>query len=504
MLGTEYQHSLTTKYNEIQYFDVSEPIYEDPQIPARFDENDNPLPNPVITSGFDEEYSFLSYFTRVNYVLQDKVFINASARIDGSSRFGRNNRYGFFPSVGAGYLVSEEDFFPKNNIVTSLKLKASWGITGNADIPNYERWGYFERRGQENGNLYNQLPILYPQKLENPNLKWEVQQTYDLGFELGLFDNRITTEFAYFNKNSTDVGINRLVQPSSGFKTFFENIAEISNKGIELSLKSRNLVGKFEWTTEINGAKLKNEVIDIGATPPDAISGSGDTRVIEGLPVGVNYLNRFSRVDPATGNPIFLDKDGNETFEFNLEDRVPVGNVVPDWTGGISNTFRYKNFDLSVLFTFSVGGNLYDDAAKRQLGVVKNWNMRRDIVDRWQKPGDVAKFPRLTQNPNTYGGLPSEWNLNTTQFLYDASFGRVKNISVGYSINPEALNKYKIQSARVYFNVTNLFTFTKYPGPDPEVVRDHNGPQGRNLSPNVTYLTTPQEKSFIVGLNIGF
>ncbi|WP_185154167.1 TonB-dependent receptor [Fulvivirga sp. M361] len=504
LVGGEYQESLTEKWNKIEAFGVDGPLFDDPAIPDRFDDNDNPLPNPVYETAPDEIWSFLSYFTRVNYNYKDKLFVKASARVDGSSRFGSNNRYGFFPSLGAGYVLSEESWFPKTTAINFLKLKASWGITGNADIPNYQRWGTFQRREGDDGNRYNQQPIIFPVRLENPDLKWEVQRTYDIAVEIGFLNDRITAEVAYFDKNSSDVLIDRLVQASTGFERYFENIAEISNKGFEIGIKSRNIDGVFGWTTEINASHLKNEVLDIGATPPDAIAGSGDTRVVEGLPVGVNFLNRFARVDPENGLPIFLDKEGNETYEFNLDDRVPVGNVVPDWTGGITNTFNYKNFDLSILFTFTLGGNIYDDSGKRQLGVVSDWNMRSEIADRWRQPGDVAKFPRLTMEANNYGGLASFWNLNTTQFLYDGTFGRIRNVTLGYNLPDEFVSKMKLRNARVYFNATNLLTFTKFPGADPEIVRDHEGPQGRNLSPNVTYLTAPQERAFTLGVNIGF
>lgn len=501
LVGSEYQYSITEKYNSITAYNVTGPLYENPTIPERFDADGLPLPNPVISTAADQEWSFLSYFGRINWNHKDKFIVKASARVDGSSRFGKNNRYGFFPSAGVGYVISEEDFFPEISAVNFLKLKASWGITGNADIPNYQRFGTFRRQEGDDGNPYNQQAILYPVRLKNDDLQWEVQRTVDVGFELGLLENRITTEFAYFDKRSSDVLIDRLVQVSTGFERYFENIGIISNRGLELTIKSRNLVGEFQWTTDLNISRLQNEVIDIGATPPDAIAGSGDTRVVEGLPVGVNFLNRFSYVDPANGLPVFLDKEGNETYEFNLDDRVPVGSVVPDATGGITNHFAYKNFDLNILFTFTIGGNIYDDAAKRQLGVVSDWNMRRDIVDRWRQPGDIAKFPRLTQDPTTYGGLPSFWNLNTTQFLYDASYLRLRTLTLGYNIPTKSKI---IQSARVYATGTNLLTFTKYPGPDPEIVRDHNGPQGRNLSPNVTYLTPPQERAVSIGVNLKF
>ncbi|WP_192820599.1 TonB-dependent receptor [Rufibacter sp. LB8] len=491
LLGSEYQRSNTLSMNE-RASKANGLLYTNPEV----DETSVVLGAPNY-----QEWAFLSYFGRVNYTLADKYIVQATGRVDGSSRFGSDYRYGFFPSVGLGYIISEEDFFKDNiSFVNFFKLKASWGKTGNANFDNYRRWGYFRSEGTL---TYNGSQILFPVQLNRPDLAWETLNSYDLGFEFALFKNRITAEFAFYDKRSKDVLIDLVTPASAGFNRSLTNIGEVQNKGVEFSFTSVNIDKAFKWSTSFNIAHNKNEVKSIGITSPDAISGAGDTRVFVGQPVGVNYLVRFSRVDPATGAPIWLDKDGQETMTFNLDNRVIVGNVLPDFTGGITNTFSYKNFDLSVLFAFTKGGDIYDDAIKRQLGVTSDWNMRREMLDRWRKPGDIATYPKLTTQPGAYG-LSSEWNYNTDLWLYDASYMRLRNLTFGYNLPTGLLEKAKVKNARIYFVGTNLLTFTKFPGMDPEIVRDHNGPQGRNLSPNVSYLTPPQEKAFTVGVDLKF
>lgn len=457
----------------------------------------------IMTTNPRDAWGFVSTFGRINYTLDNKYTMKASVRVDGSSKFGANNRYGVFPAVGAGYIISEEDFFKdKVKSVNFLKLKASYGVTGNADIPSFLRFGTFS--GRDNNIQYNGDSIIFPIRLENPDLSWETTRTYDLGFEIGILNDRIHGEFSYYNKDSRNVLLQTATQPSAGFKTYWQNIGRIGNRGVELGITSYNTVGRFKWRTVLNIARNRNEVLDVGTTPPDALAGSGDTRVVVGEPVGVNYLVRFSHVDADNGRPVYLDADGNETFDWSTEHRVVVGNVQPDFQGGIRNVFEYKNFDLNVLVTFTIGGKIYDDAAKRYNGVVSDWNMRRDAVGRWTGPGDVdAVYPKVTLDPATYG-LDNFWNYNTTQWLYDASYARLKVVTLGYNIPVNVEKKTLVERVRVYASATNLFTVTSYPGSDPEIVRDHNGPQGRNISPNVTYLTPPQERVFTVGIDLTF
>ncbi len=449
-------------------------------------------------------YTFNSFFGRVNYLLSDKYTFKASIRVDGSSKFGRNNRYGVFPAVGAGYIISEEPFWKEKmaSKINFFKLKASYGVTGNADIGSNSRFGTFS--SLDNNIFYNNDTILFPTQLENLDLSWETTRTYDVGFEMGVLDDRIHGEFSYYYKDTRDVLMNVATPPDAGFLNYSANVGQIENQGVELGITSYNLVGKFKWRTVLNIARNRNKVLDVGTAPPDALAGSGDTRVVVGEPIGVNYLVRFSHVDAENGRPVYLDADGNETFDWSTDHRVVVGNVQPDFQGGFRNVFEFKNFDLNVFWTFSVGGKIYDDAAKRYNGVIVDWNIRRDMIDRWTGPGDTdAQYPRVTLDPATYG-LDNYWNYNTTQWLYNASYARLKVVSLGYNIPINVEKNSLINRARVYVTGTNLLTFTPYPGSDPEIVRDHNGPQGRNISPNVTYLTPPQERVFTVGVDLNF
>ncbi len=495
MAGGEAQMSETqSSYMEVS--DVTSHLYLDWEGTDRSD--------TINTTNPRDAFSFISTFGRVNYVLDDKYVFKASVRVDGSSKFGRNNRYGVFPAVGTGWIMSEENFWSERmkTVVNYFKLKASFGVTGNADIGSFQRFGTFS--GRDNNIQYNNDSIIFPIRLENPDLSWETTTTIDAGFEVGFLNDRITAEFAVYNKESRDVLLDTRVQTSTGFATFLQNVGQVRNRGIELGITSNNITtSKFSWRTTLNIAHNSNKVIDVGTTPPDALAGSGDTRVVEGEPVGVNFLVRFSHIDPVNGRPVYLDADGNETFDWSTDHRVIAGNVQPLFQGGLRNEFEFNNFDVVMFWTFSYGGKIYDDAAKRYNGVVVDWNMRRDMIDRWTQPGDEAAYPILTLDPATYG-LDNFWNYNTTQWLYDASYARLKTMSIGYTVpfNPEKKNF--VQRMRVYAMGTNLLTFTNYPGLDPEVVRDHNGPQGRNISPNVSYLTAPQERIVSLGVDVSF
>lgn len=466
-------------------------------------ENDNNEAENITSNAPKQQFSFLSYFGRINYVLDSKYIFQATARVDGSSRFGRNNRYGFFPAVSAGWLVSEEDFLKDSKTLSYLKLRTSYGLTGNANFGNYEYIGQYSN--VDNGIIYNNSPIIFPLNAPNDNLRWETSATFDAAVEVGLFQDRVTFELAYYNRRSKDVLMNVNLAPSTGFTNYWDNVAEVLNRGVEFSIKSRNIVREFEWTTEFNIARNYNELVDIGEYTPDAVSGgTNDSRVIVGKPIGSFYLVEWVGVDPDSGLPIYLDADGNETNDYDLANRQYVGDGLPDFIGGITNTFKYKNWDLNVLATFSYGGKIFDSSSKRQMGVVTDWNMRTELFDRWRKPGDMTTFPRLTLDETTYGLNSGNPWWNTSLFMFDASYLRMRQVTLGYSFKDFQVGKVAMNNMRLGFTVFNLFTITDFPGLDPEVVRDFENQQDRNLSPNVTYLTPPQERSYNLQLSFNF
>ncbi|MCB0737005.1 MAG: TonB-dependent receptor, partial [Bacteroidetes bacterium] len=498
MVGGEIQNSITTKYTKYESAGMPGSFYE-------YDESarENPDVNAVqIDRDGDEIYRFVSAFTRLKYSIKDKYFLEATGRVDGSSRFGTNNKYGFFPSLSGGWVMSEENFLKNNKVINFMKLRGSWGVSGNANIPNYESWGTVI---PANFNpYYNGQPIIYPNRLANPNLKWERSNVYDISLQMGLWEDRVTMEVSAYYKDTRDVLMKLTVPSSSGFNDYWDNVGRITNQGVEFELKSVNISKKkFTWSTNFNIAHNQNEIKSIGDYSEDAVSGgTNDTRVVVGEPVGTNYLVKFSHVDSENGRPVYLDLEGNETYEWLPNNRVPVGNILPKAVGGLTNTFKLDNWDFSFLLYYSFGSKIYDSSSKRQLGVVTDWNMRDDIYDRWQQPGDDATYPRLTLNTQTYGsGTP--W-INTDLWLHSGDYVRLRNVTLGYTFNGFKFLKRQFTDLRVACIATNWLTWTTFPGLDPEIGRDFENSTDRNMSPNITYLTPPQEKSIVITINAKF
>ncbi len=503
MLGSEYQTNYTRNYQITTYdslgqpsgvrndvLDAPGPFYEHADLRNNYDFDS------VNTSFISR---FMSFFGRVNYNYKGKYLAQVVLRSDGSSRFGPSNRFGYFPSVSAGWIISEESWMRENRVINYLKLKSSIGWIGNAGLTDIE----FAARYQRNAQAYDGRDILYPLNNPNPDLRWETTQVFDLGLEYGLYEDRITGEMAYYRKNTTDVLLAVSLPRVSGFSSFYDNVGALLNEGFEFQIKTRNLVGDFRWTTDFNIAYNYNEIRSLGGYSADAVGGgTNDTRTVVGEPVGTNFLVRFSHVDPATGRPVYLDIDGNPTFTWDPADRVPVGSVLPDAVGGITNTFSYKQWDLSFLMVFTIGGNIYDSSSKRQLGRMDDWNKTAHIYDRWRAPGDEAKYPALTLDENNLGST-TPW-INTDQWLHDASYLRLRNLTLSYRLNRNQAKSLGLKGAQISFIGTNLLTFTRYPGLDPEIARDFENVTDRNMSVNITYLTPPQERTYSIRLNVNF
>ncbi len=491
--GFERQQSITQGYNIVER--SAEGFITSPE------KTDKNLKFYIVPS----QWKFERYFGRVNFNSRDKYFLNVAFSYDGSSRFGDNNRYGFFPSISAGWMINEETFMDRYKKITMLKLRASYGRSGNSDFDPNARFGFFQA---SSAITYNGRSTLYPTQLENPNLRWETSWTFNAGLDFGFFNDKITGTIDVYDKRTSDVIMNLNLDQSVGFSNYYDNVGGIRNYGAEFSLRA-NLMqkGKFRWSVSANIARNFNEITSTGAYTEEAVSGgTNDTRVVVGMPVGTYYLVRFSHVDPETGRPVYLDKSGNQTFDWSVNNRVPVGSILPKAVGGFTNNFRYKNWDLSLLFVYQIGGNIYDASAKRQLGVMTFWNSRPEIADRWQKPGDVAAFPRLTLNASTYG-LPDYWQYNTPMWLYDASFIRLRNLTLGYNLPTSIAKKIKMSSARVSLICTNLFVLTSYPGLDPEIARDGEGNinTSRNMQSQGTYyLNAPQERTYNIQIMATF
>ncbi|MFN2423806.1 MAG: hypothetical protein ABR572_08530, partial [Cryomorphaceae bacterium] len=246
------------------------------------------------------------------------------------------------------------------------------------------------------------------------------------------------------------------------------------------------------------------EITSIGNYTPDAVSGgTNDTRVVVGKPVGTNFVVQYVGVDPETGRNVYLDGDGNETMNWDPMHRVPVGRVLPIAVGGLTNTFSFGRWDVGVVMVYSLGSNIYDSSGKRQMGVVTDWNMRDEVFDRWRQPGDQAEFAQLSLRPENYG-VGDPFQLNTTQWLYPGDYLRLRRLSVAYNIPRFKVGAMDIEGATITLAAMNFFTITNFPGLDPEIARDFENPTDRNMSPNITFLTPPQEQAYTIAINLRF
>jgi TonB-linked SusC/RagA family outer membrane protein len=450
-------------------------------------------------------YRFASFFMRASYKFKDKYLFGLTARYDGSSRFGQNNTYGFFPSVSAGWILSEEAFLKNSTKISFLKLRASYGRVGNAQVGNFAWLGSTTGAG-----AYMNQPGIRYSRLPNPDLSWEKKDMLDISVDYGFFNNRITGSVSFYNNTTSAVIIRRPVQGSSGFDRIIVNDANVRfrDRGVEFSVSSKNVVAKkeggFEWTTDFNISHNSNVVTNTDGIPPDGFGDSpGDTRIIEGQPIGISYLAKSAGVDPQTGLELIYNLQGEKiqaTQSSMTANRQAVGSPNPNFFGGINNTIRFKGFDLSFLFSFTQGNMIYDDAAKFQIGGIGQnlWNQRREVLNRWQKPGDITNVPRLSTQT---GGFPG---YNTDRWLYDASFIRLRTLMLGYNLPKTLLSKIKLSTARVYVSGQNLLLLTDFPGWDPEVTRTARNNEEGNIASNAPYLSTPQARTFMFGLNIGF
>ncbi len=505
LLGVEAQESKLKEYNgEIGEFS-DKPYYKDPS--AYSDRRDTLVNNNTIASieKSGGTFTFNSFFGRINYTLKDRYSFQLLARVDGSSKFGPNNKRGFFPAISGAWTLSEEDFLKGIDYINFLKLRASYGIVGNSGIIS----GLYYDNYRAGGITYNGGPTLYYNNFGNPDIKWETLRNFDLAVEFAVDKNRITGELAFYRKVTTAILLTPGISPSSGQNTAPRNVGEskVLNEGLELSLNYKVIDNQdMQWSIGGNIAKNFNKVLRWPLGPDAVQGGTNDTRIVEGLPIGVNYLVRYYGVDPTDGSPLWLDKSNKITKTYSLDHRVYVGRVVPDYIGGFNSAVSYKGVELSGLFTYVIGGNIYESSGKYQfLGVSnKNWNFREDYLDRWTKPGDVSKYPRLVSRASSYDGVSSEDQFNSTMFLHDASYLRLRELTLSYKIPGRLIERMKLKNARLFLTGMNLLTFSEYPGGDPEIARDFENAQDRNLSPNITYLTAPQQKSVIFGLNITF
>ncbi len=442
-------------------------------------------------SSSNDRYNFLSYFGRANYSFDDKYLISASVRTDGSSRFGPNHRYGTFPAASLGWVASQENFLKSSKVLSFLKLRASYGLTGNAEIGEYQ---YLSLYGVTN---YPELPGFVPTQLANPDLHWEKTVQGDAGVEFGFFGGRLSGEVDVYSKKTTDLLLNVNVPSATGYSFVTRNLGKMTNKGVEIGLNSVNIDGPLRWTTSFNIAFNKNKITNLDGQ----IIESGQQRAVEGEAIGAFFIQKYLGVDPETGDALYEDKDGKPTTNYNLAVRKVVGNSNPDFTGGLTNTLTYKGIDLTAFFTFVQGNEIYNRAGIYQSASFGGGfdNQTTEVLRRWQKPGDQTDVPRVSLSYPTGQRVSSRW-------IYDGSYIRLKTLTLGYTLPQVVTSALKISSARFYVSGYNLWTKTDYIS-DPEVNTSPVGTStqtSQNIEGGIDFYTIPQARQFLVGVNIKF
>ncbi|WP_221394112.1 TonB-dependent receptor [Dyadobacter sp. NIV53] len=447
-----------------------------------------------ITAGYSSssQSSFLSYFGRANYKFDNRYLLSLSGRVDGSSKFGKDSKYGFFPAASAGWVLSEEAFLAANNVVSFLKLRGSWGITGNAD-----GFGDFKQLGLWGGSKYGGTSGLTPTQLANPDLKWEKSNQVDIGIDFGFFKNRLSGEIDYYVKDTKDLIYNVPVPGTSGFTTQTVNIGSMQNKGLEFVLNSNNIVGSaFTWNTSFNLSKNINKLTKLDGE--NQLIPGNDGRfmnsLIVGESIGVFYGPKYAGVDQANGDALYYTQNNETTNDYNAAGNFVVGNPNPDWIGGITNNIGYKGLELSVLFQ-GVFGNQVTNGGGGFMTASFDWfdNQTKETLNRWQKPGDITSEPQLRLSGANGTGASS-------RYVYDASYVRLKNITLSYKLPQAILKKAKLSTVRLYVTAVNLLTFTDYPGWDPEVNADY---RAGNRNQGGDFYSAPQIKSVTFGVNLG-
>lgn len=448
-----------------------------------------------ITSGLSNrtKYNFLSYFGRATFSIMDKYLIKGSLRYDGSSRFGVSNRYGVFPAASVGWIISQEDFLKNSNTINLLKLRGSFGVTGNAGIGNFASLGLFS------GSSYNKQSAIDPYQLVNQDLKWEKTNQVDAGLDFGFLNNRVSGEIDYFVKKTNDLLLNEPLPGTSGWSSLTRNVGSLTNKGFEFVLNTTNVkTANLSWKTSFNLATLDNKVTNLPGG--DIVSGQNIVRV--GETISSFYVVEYAGVNPANGDALFykntLNSDGSldksTTKVYSDAQRIIAGSPYPTLMTGMTNTVQFQNFDFSLTFQGEWGASMYNEAGKFQSSNARyKDNQTTDQMNRWQKPGDITNVPQARWGR-------SNGEQSSTRYLEKTDFIRLRNLSFGYTLPKTMIQKISLDRVRLYLTGVNLLTFTNYKGYDPESSYDNYGDS--NIRKGIAFYSAPPAKTIIIGLNI--
>lgn len=472
--------------------------------------NAGTIPETGFSNG--SEWSLLSYFTRLEYDYKGKYLVSASARADGSSRFSKNNKWGYFPSASAGWIVSKEDFFNSESIVNFLKVRASYGLNGNFDIGNYESIALLQTDnyvfGEGDGTIANGLR---PDNLPNDELTWEKTASWNLGLDVSFFNRKLDIGLDVYESLSSDFLFNVPTPAYTGYSSFLENRGEIKNAGYEISANYRQVWGKFEFSANLNFSQNRNEVLELGPENSPIVTTGGAsgadyiTRV--GDPIGSYFLYvedgvfaNQAEVDAVPhfpgarpGDVRYVDVDGDG--DIDTDDRKIVGSYNPDYILGGRIQVKYNNFDLGATATSVQGNEILNLHRRYSYNITGNFNQLAGAVNRWRSESDPGDGQTLRAKSST-----GRNSLISSRHVEDASFVRIQNISLGYNVPKQIIEKFRISNARLSMNVQNPFIWTNYTGYNPEV----NARPNSATSAGEDYGSYPIARIFSMGIDLAF
>ncbi|GAA4456964.1 TonB-dependent receptor [Nibrella saemangeumensis] len=434
----------------------------------------------------------LSTFGEIRYDYDERYLATITARYDGSSRFGRSRRFGFFPSASLAWRISGEKFMERFRFLNDLKLRTSFGYTGN------ERIGDFQFLGTWAAVTYSGASGTGPAALANATLQWERTREANIGLDASFFNGRLNVTFDAYSNLTDNLLFAEPIPVTTGFGSVQGNIGSVSNKGMELTISTVNIDRVIRWNTDLNLSRNINRVEELASEEPlfrgyTANGVTGTNVIVPGQPLGTFWGLKFLGVDPATGDAIYEDK--NDDGRISPDDAQIIGTAQPKLFGGLTNRITWKGFDLSVFFQFSYGNKVLNMSNTSFInnGADLESNQTRKAMQRWQKPGDITSVPRYVYQ-NTYN------NYHSSRFLEDGSYLRLKNLTFGYNLDKRWVSRVKASSARIFVSGTNLWTLTRYTGSDPEV----STLDGSTAAQGIDFFTFPQIRTAMVGLTVSF
>ncbi|GIJ93683.1 SusC/RagA family TonB-linked outer membrane protein [Capnocytophaga stomatis] len=456
--------------------------------------------DPNSTKTYASQWAMMSYLGRISYNYDGKYLLTANFRADGSSKLAPGKRWGYFPSISVGWRLSKENFLSEVAWLSDLKIRGGWGQVGNqAGIGPYGHLLLYSiaRKDWWDSNNTNALVTISPTSFSNPDLTWETTTQSNIGIDIALFNNRLALTADAYLKRTTDLLMNVPLPATSPYPFVYRNEGEMTNKGLEFGINSRNFVGEdFNWNTAFNISFNRNKLEKLTLQKVYYYARTSErtneyvVRMQEGMPLG-QFWGRISEgVNPDTGDIVYRDVNGDGNVDSN--DKTFIGDPNPDFTFGLTNDFTYKNFSLNIFLQGSYGNDIYNASRIEMEGMYDGKNQSTAVINRWRTPGQITDIPRAVRGTNNI--------FASSRWVEDGSYLRVKSVTLSYNVPVQSLEKLGIRKIQPYFTAQNLLTFTNYKGFDPEV----NQFTGNQPIFGIDWGTYPQTKTFIFGLNVEF